>query len=438
FEGGSIRWEKNSKTFLSHSKDFNEYFHQAPREKGGKELQGWGINNSSFNERNGIKVETIFKGIQFPTSMAFLDSNDFLVLEKNNGTVQRIKDGEMYPEPLIDVNVANMRERGMLGIAIHEGTGNIPTYVFLYFTESRNKDVDNIAEESLVLGNNLYRYELSENGTKLTNPKLLLSLPSESSSIHNGGKLVISSDENLYLVVGDLGTRETTTQNSINGSMPDGTSVIYRLTKDGEAASDNPFSEMPMLSKYYAYGIRNSFGIDFDPITGKMWNTENGEGNFDEINIVEPGFNSGWKKLMGMAPSGFNFSNLAEFGGIGKYSDPEFVWNISIGVTALKFFHSDKLGPVYKDGLLVGDFVNGNLYFFQLNDNRTELLLRGPLADKIADDPEELNEYILASGLGGITDIQVDPDGYLYISAIKRYYPLIDTDGIIYRIIPGD
>ena len=54
------------------------------------------------------------------------------------------------------------------------------------------------------------------------------------------------------------------------------------------------------LNKYYAYGIRNSFGIDFDPVTGKLWDTENGPGYGDEINLVEPGFNSGWSKVQGI------------------------------------------------------------------------------------------------------------------------------------------
>ena len=80
------------------------------------------------------------------------------------------------------------------------------------------------------------------------------------------------------------------------------------------------------LNKYIAYGVRNSFGLDFDPVTHKLWDTENGPSSNDEINLVDPGFNSGWKDLMGFAPAGFNFNNLVNFGGKGKYSNPEFVW----------------------------------------------------------------------------------------------------------------
>src|ERR687885_746477 len=93
-----------------------------------------------------LKVEVVSKGLKSPTSMAFLGPNDILVLEKNNGTVQRIVNGVMLPKPLLDVNVATWNERGMLGIAVAKNTTtstNSTTYVFLYYTESSGgKDGD--------------------------------------------------------------------------------------------------------------------------------------------------------------------------------------------------------------------------------------------------------------------------------------------------------
>ena len=82
------------------------------------------------------------------------------------------------------------------------------------------------------------------------------------------------------------------------------------------------------LRIYYAYGIRNSFGIDFDPVSGNLWDTENGPGNGDEINLVLPGFNSGWQQVQGLASmeDSFSESELQNFEGKGHYSDPELVW----------------------------------------------------------------------------------------------------------------
>ena len=116
----------------------------------------------------GLKVDVVFRGLNFPTSMAFLGPNDILVLEKNKGTVQRIVNGQMLPEPLLDVNVSKQSERGMLGIDVgkkeDKANGTVSYNVFLYFTESLSGDGGN-----QTLGNLIYKYELVDN--KLINPK---------------------------------------------------------------------------------------------------------------------------------------------------------------------------------------------------------------------------------------------------------------------------
>jgi len=185
------------------------------------------------------------------------------------------------------------------------------------------------------------------------------------------------------------------------------------------------------LNKYYAYGIRNSFGIDFDPVNGNLWDTENGPEYGDEINLVKPGFNSGWNQIQGIwrpmyggergadyiaGTKSLNPSDqLVSFGGNGRYSPPEFIWKETVGPTAIKFLHSNKYGKDYKDDLFVGDVNNGHLYHFDLNKNRSGLLLNGPLQDKIADNQEELKNVIFATGFDNILDLEVGPDGYLYV-----------------------
>jgi aldose sugar dehydrogenase len=367
-----------------------------------------------------LRVETVSTGLVRPTSMAFLGPNDILVLEKNTGNVHRITNGQMLPQPLLHANVATQIERGMLGIAV---TKNGPTtYVFLYYTEAGG-GVDNS------IGNRLYRYELANN--QLINPKLLLDLPAipgNPNSVrfeHNGGKLVVGPDNNVYLVIGDVGSHMGQTENNANGPPPDGTGGILRVTQDGEAVVPNsPLGNDtdPTLNKYYAYGIRNSFGIDFDPVTGKLWDTENGPAYGDEINLVEPGFNSGWTKIQGSAQTRqLNPANvLVNIGGKGTYRDPEFVWSQPIAPTALKFFNSDKLGKQYQNDMFVGDIINGNLYHFKLNEQRTGLLV-----GKVATNQQEI---VFGNGFGGITDIQVGPDGYLYV---------LSYSGTIYRIVPA-
>jgi glucose/arabinose dehydrogenase len=100
------------------------------------------------------------------------------------------------------------------------------------------------------------------------------------------------------------------------------------------------------LDMYFAYGIRNSFGIAFDPLTGKLWDTENGSKHGHEINLVEQGFNSGWREVQGMSTSTINNKfergNLVNFDGSGTYSEPQLDWQEEVGPTAITFLDSNK------------------------------------------------------------------------------------------------
>jgi glucose/arabinose dehydrogenase len=391
---------------------------------------------------NDLKVEVVYDGINFPTNIAFLGPNDILVLEKDKGTVQRIVDGIMLDRPLLDLAVSNKGERGMLGIAIQENNDDSEG-VFLYYTESpsQNDTYDQDPKQAA-----LYKYEFQNDN--MSNPELIFSLSANSThntGFHVGGEVIIGPDENVYLSVGDMDMRRTESQNH-NEQPSDGTGVIYRITREGKAVESKLLGEDNPESKFYAYGIRNSFGMDFDPVSGNLWDTENGHGFGDEINLVEPGFNSGWEKIQGVSSqnSSFDEDELVEFNGHGKYSDPEFVWNKTVGPTAIKFLSSDKYGQEYQNDLFVGDVNNGNLYHFNLNDDRTELELIWTLVDKIADMPKELEPIIFGIGFGAITDMQIGPDGYLYLLSIRQFGPLdtplgkYESKGTIYRIVPSD
>jgi hypothetical protein len=92
--------------------------------------------------------------------------------------------------------------------------------------------------------------------------------------------------------------------------------------------------------------------------------------------LVEPGFNSGWLEITGMSSNTDDFDpedDLVSFDGKGKYSDPEFEWRDTLGLTAVKFVNSDKLGAEYVNDMFVGDIVNGRIYHFEFNQDRTEL-----------------------------------------------------------------
>ena len=209
-----------------------------------------------------LQVETLVSGLNAPTIMAFIGPDDMLVLQKNNGRVRHILGGVLQPGHVRDVAVDNASERGLLGMAVHPRFPS-PPYVYLYFTESSTGS--DTSGSPPPLGNRVYRY--TWNGTSLTTPTRILSLPVMPGPNHDGGIIVFGPDGKLYVVIGDL-NRNGKLQNFPAGPAPDDTSVILRLNDDGSVPTDNPFfSQGGNLAKYYAYGVRNSYGLAFDPVT---------------------------------------------------------------------------------------------------------------------------------------------------------------------------
>lgn len=394
----------------------------------------------------------VTSGLSQPTSMAFLAPNDFLVLQKANGQVRRVLGGVLQPGFVLDVNVDDDSERGLLGIAIN---GESPQKVFLYYTEASGSDLGS------PIANRVYRYDWNSGLGVLENPQLILDLPLTSGPNHDGGVVLlgppgegsVADGRLLYTVIGDL-NRNGQLQNNAGGAAPDDTSVIFRVEQDGTAAAGNPFvpycsvttsqtcpsgtgcpggeSCLTQVARYYAYGVRNSFGLALDPATGDLWDTENGPNSYDEINLVAPGFNSGWNDIMGpdaLDPQGIG--NLFHMPGAGvTYSDPEFSWFDTNAPTAIAFPVGSTLGAAYDDVALVGDSNNGNLYRFPLNALRDgfDFTALPDLQDLVADDTTEQNQVRLGQGFGAITDLEVGPDGNLYVVSIF---------GAVYRISGG-
>lgn len=382
----------------------------------------------SFKDPN-LQAEMIVEsGLSSPTSMAFLNDGNILVLEKNSGEVRLVSNGILQEEPVLRLNVDTTTLtccRGLLGVATMENE------VFIYLSEAGKDDQP--------VKNRLYKYQWNEQNRALVNPQLILDLPATPGPNHPGGKIVIGKDNYLYTAIGDL-NNEGQLQNIEGGPPPNDSSVILKISpKDGSPANDNPFLHNAekgesQMDKYYAYGIRNVFGLAIDPITGFLWEAENGDEDYDEINLVRPGFNSGWKRLMGpISESDATNEDLVKFPN-SYYSDPAFSWNPSIGITDIEFLDSSKLGSRYSNNIFVGDITSGNLYFFEVNQSRTGLVFDNPdiQTDLVADDEEQLAGITLATGFAGITDIETGPDGLLYILTFDQES---DGEGKIYKIL---
>src|SRR6476646_2864126 len=411
------------------------------------------ISQPSLTDPN-LRIEEVAEGFDFPTSMAFLGKNDFILLEKNTGNVIRLLNGNVTHQ-LLHIDVSFRDERGLLGLALlQNGSSNAKnTFVFLYYTHCPK--VSGQAQTPQNCGNYVYRYKLDTNNYTLTDPKLILSLPALPGQRHNGGKLLMDKEQNLFVTIGDLQPTnynqnvvgyDTKAQNIMNGTNPDGRAGMLRVTPDGKPVGKGILGEVYPLNIYFAYGIKNSFGIGIDPLTNNLWESENGPQFGDEINLVKPGFNSGWEKVQGIwklnqtrhkngifSESDKNVK-LVNFDGKGKYSRPEFVWDNTVAPTALVFLASDKLGKDYRNDILVGSVKNGTIYHFDLNKDRKSLSLEGDLADLKVDKKDNASKLIFGKNFGIITDLVVSPyDGYLYVvSGIKG-----NDKGVIYRIVPN-
>jgi aldose sugar dehydrogenase len=443
-----------------------------------------------------LSVKTIVSGLDQPTTMTFLGPNEFLVLERATGRVQRVKNGELQPVAL-DLAVNNNSERGLLGIALHP---NFPAarFVYLYWTESATGlDTSDVAQVNL-LGNRVDRYRWD--GSTLTFDRNLIKLrafqedegATPGSIIrrgnHNGGIIRFGPDGKLYIVIGDNGRRgflqNITTavgpggkDDAWGGPEPDDahlTGAIIRLNDDGTTPVDNPFyaansglsgTAAENIKKVYAYGIRNSFGMAFDPLSGNLWTQENGDDAFDELNRVVSGFNGGWTQIMGPSSRIAEYKSIESTYGNGtlqqlrwppssiadtpaqalarvyalpgsQYIEPQFSWKYALAPSPIGFVQGNGLGPQFNGDLLVGasraTLYGGFLFRFKLANDRLSLALNDSrLQDKVADnldkfDVTESESLMIGKNFGVTTDIQTGPDGNLYVVSL--------SNGAVYQI----
>ena len=428
-----------------------------------------------------FKIVKLVSGLSVPTTMTFV-GDDILVLQKNDGKVRLIRNGTLQNDPVLDVEVSNYGEQGLLGIT------NVGSKIYLFFTESFH-------DGGLSLENRIYKYDWD--GEKLSNPELIKRLPSDEVT-YNGGAMVSDSKGTVYAVTGedykagvlqnhlpsesyrhfsesarsDEKARETLsdslrqTLSCFKVSFKHYTTNPAGWQQKNEPIKENPWETNPLFilanlescikkfaynelsfgnwkdtsvilpvdppGDYKAIGIRNSFGLAVDPVTDYLWMTENGPDKFDEINLISKKFNSGWSKIVGpsktqlQSPPGYE-----EY----EYGDPKFSWESPIGITGISFANSEQFAK-YKNWLFVADSNNGNIYKFRLNDDRTGFTFDSPhLQDLIVNIDtsmqggsinESMDEILFGTNFGLISDIEFGPDGALYVVSL--------LEGSIYKI----
>jgi len=443
-----------------------------------------------------LDVRTVVMGLNQPTSMAFLGPDDILVLEKATGQVRRVVDGAIQGT-VLDLAVNSASERGLLGIALHPDFPANPG-VYLYWTESSTGADSNVLADVPLLGNRVDRFVW--NGSTLAFDRNMIRLRAFQADAgqplrgnHDGGVLRFGPDRKLYIVIGDNGRRgwmqnlpcgptatcpgPTVPDDQFGGPEPDNahlTGVILRLNDDGTAPSDNPFFAVGAamggevganIQKIFAYGLRNSFGMAFDPVSGALWLEQNGDDSFTELGRVTPGMNGGWVQIMGpveriaeykaieTSPQFFGLqqirwppTNIADTpeealarlfmlpGAV--YRDPQFSWKFEVAPAGIGFMKGRGLGPQFENDLFMGGarttLEGGHLFHFNLTGNRRKIGVDDPrLEDRVADnffkfDITESEDLLIGRNFGIGTDIQTGPNGNLFVVSL--------SSGAIYEI----
>lgn len=444
-----------------------------------------------------LSVKTVVSGLSQPTTMAFLGNNDFFVLEKNTGKVQHVVNGAIQ-STVLDLAVNSASERGLLGITLHPNFV-FNGYVYLYWTESSTGvDSTNLADVFQPLSNRVDRYIW--NGSTLTFDRNLIKLRAYQADPnqplrgnHDGGILRFGPDGKLYILMGDNGRRgflqnlpcgPTSTcpgpivqDDQFGGPEPDDahlTGFILRLNDDGTTPADNPFYNAQTsltgqaaanIKKLYAYGVRNSFGVAFDPLTGNLWDEENGDDTFDELNRVTAGSNNGWVQIMGPVSRIAQYKQIETTYGSGDlqqlrwppsniadtpsaalsslymlpgahYNDPEFSWKYAVAPSPIGFVQGRGIGPQFEGDMFVGaarTFLSGGYLFrFKLTNDRMHFAFTDSrLNDLVADNADkfditESESLLIGQNFGVGTDIETGPNGDLFVVSL--------SNGAVYEI----
>ena len=436
-----------------------------------------------------------------------------LVLEKTTGRVQRVTNGGA-PATVLDLAVNNASERGLLGIALHPAFPAVP-WVYLYWSckSTLPQDADPFRPEEErcsddpaamfgddtgdilqvpLLGNRVDRFRW--NGVTLAYDSNLIQLRSFQNdggpvpagqgdegqpprANHDGGVIDFGPDGKLYVQLGDLGRRgqlqnlQLTPDDQFGGPQPDNahlSGVFLRLNDDGSTPADNPFVQAgnaiggevgANVRRVFAYGIRNAFGFDFDPVSGALWDEQNGDDSFTEVNRVLPGQNLGWTQIMGPLSRLSQYKEIetsAQFFGLqqlrwpptniadspsealarlhmfagAEYSDPEFSWKFEVAPAGVGFLRGRELGPQYQNDLFIGaarpTLEGGQLWHFNLTGNRRMIAVDDPrLNDRVADnlakfEITESESLLFGRDFGVGSDVETGPNGNLYVVSLDQ------------------
>lgn len=334
-----------------------------------------------------VGVATVAPGLNGPAGFTFSPDGRIWYLERGTGQVRVYNpktDGDRLFFSIS--NVDGDGERGALGIALHPRWPMKP-FVFVYVTRT---DHGRLVNELLRIRN------VDRHGQGVTR---LFKWPVGPATNHNGGRILFGADDKLWVVTGENAVPSYSQQRAnLRGK-------ILRINPDGSIPRDNPYR-----TRVWAYGIRNSFGMALDPKTGRIWESDNGPGCNDEINLIVKAGNFAWGPNQNCAiGSGVTDTNRD---GPAPRRLPKRYFRATIGITGMAFCTGCRLGAAVGGDLLFGDVNDGNIRAIDLNDARTGF---------------SAASRILVDAGTPVYSMEVGPHGRIYFSGPNAIYRLVMT-----------
>ncbi len=228
-----------------------------------------------------------------------------------------------------------------------------------------------------------------------------------STNAHYGSRFIFDRQNHLFFTIGEKNAMAHAQD------LSDPLGKIHRVNDDGTVPKDNPFVDRPgAVATIWSYGHRHPQGLAWDPVTGKLWESEHGPQGGDEINIIERGHNYGWGVVtMGIQPG---ITKRSEEG----MDQPVVYYTPTIAPSGMSFYAGTKY-PGWKNNLFVGGLGGQQLRRLEVD------------GDKVTHQEVVFNQF------GRIRDVVVGPDGYLYVLMQLPGQSLSQsTPGVLARLIP--
>ena len=375
-------------------------------------------------EKQTFKIETVAGDLETPWGLAFLPDGRLLITERP-GRLRIVDKGKLLPPVTGLPKVWERQDAGLFDVEVHPQYAK-NGWIYLSYSEplpgytpptpeaaapepapgagGRGPQPPSIPSMTVIV-----RGKINSKNEWVDQQYIYRPAPElfTTNNSHYGSRFTFDREGHLFYSIGERGVF----QNAQDLSNPLG--KIHRVNDDGSIPKDNPFVGKPgAVGSIWSYGHRNPQGLAWDPVTGKLWESEHGPQGGDEINIIEPGRNYGWGVITHGVQNGI--TKRAEAG----MEQPIVYYTPTIAPSGIAFYTGDQF-PAWKNNLLVGGMAGQQLRRLEIS------------GDKVT------HQEVLFDQFGRVRDMAIGPDGHLYLLLQIPGQPVsASTPGVLARVAP--